>query len=427
MKALIFEYKLSRLITARISGIFSLAGYLTRLGPLKLKELPDPKIKASDWVVIRTKFCGICGSDHKQVFLDGNRDNPMTALISWPQVLGHEAVGLIDQIGSNSKLKVGDRVVLNPWISCLPREFKPICSACQVGKNTLCRNFTKGILTPGIHTGNSSDATGGFAEYVPAHDTMAIKVPDDVNWDEALLSDPFSVAFHSILKAFPHPGSVCAVYGCGNLGLLTIHILKKVFDNVNVIAIARFKHQANMARQFGADLVIDSAPTHKLIESIADYVNCDVYYLKKKKPWLIEGVDYLFDTVASPETLETGIRVTKARKKDPSINRELAGTIVVTGVSSPKRFEWTPWYFKDLKIIGSNAFAVEEFEGYREHSYYHYFRFLQEGRVDPSPMITHKFPLSEYKQALVTARAQRKYKSIKVAFSFEDGKEVKNK
>ncbi len=423
MKALVFEYKLPRLAIGRILGVFGLKGYLTKLGYLRLKDIQMPKIKNDDWLVVSTKYCGICGSDHKQVFLDGNIDNPMTAIISWPQVLGHEAVGFVEKVGKKVNLKVGERVALNPWISCLPRGIQPVCEACELGKNTLCRNFSKGILSPGIHVGNSSDATGGFAEYFPAHESMAIPIPDDITWDQAILSDPFSVAFHSVLKVRPPPGSTCAVYGCGNLGLLTILVLKNVFKDVEVIAIARFPHQAAMARKFGADLILESSPTHEIIEKIADYANCDVYYFKRKKPWLIEGVDYLFDTVASPETLEIGIRIVRARIKDLETNRETSGVIVVTGVSSPKRFEWTPWYFKEINVIGSNAFAIEEFEGRYEHAYHHYYLFIHEGRVDPSAMITHKFPLSEYKKALVTARAQDKHESIKIAFSFKNNKE----
>lgn len=426
MKGILFEYKLLRLAIGRIGGLFGLRGYLTKFGHIRYKDLPNPKLLADDWVVIRTKYCGICGSDHKQIFLDGNSDNPMTAIISWPQVLGHEVVGFIDKVGRGTNLKTGDRVALNPWISCIPRGITPPCKACKEGKNTLCRNFTKGILSPGIHTGNSKDATGGFAELVPAHESMAIPIPDWVTWDQAILSDPFSVAFHSVLKVRPTSGSICAVYGCGNLGLLTIHILKKVFEEIIVIAIARFPHQAEMAKKFGADLVIDSSPIYELIEKIADYTQCDVYYIKKKKPWLIEGVDILFDTVASKETIETGIRITKARLKDYQTKREISGTIVVTGVDKPKRFEWTPWYFKDLRIIGSNAFAIEEFEGYREHAFYHYYRFIKEGRIDPSPMITHKFSLSEYKKALITAHEQKKSRAIKVAFSYDNQIEVEN-
>ena len=419
MKALVFDYKLSRLALSKILGTFYLKGYLSKLGPLHLKEVTSPRLKTNEWLVIKTKYCGICGSDQKQIFLDGNYDNPITALISWPQTLGHEAVGIVDKVGKSSKLKLGDRVALNPWVSCEPREIEPICSACEEGNKYLCRNFTKGILTRGIHTGNSSDATGGFAEFFPAHKTMAIKIPDSVSFDQAILSDPFSVVLHSILKVKVREGSICGVYGCGNLGLLTIHFLKRIYEDVTVIAIARFPHQIEMAKRFGADLVIKSSPPSRVIESVGDYLNCDIYYLKRKKPWLLEGIDFLFDTVASAETLETGLRILKSRLVDPENNVESSGVTVLTGVHVPKRFEWTPWYFKEINIIGSNAFSIENFEGIREHAYYHYFRLLEEGRIDPTPIISHKFLLNDYKKAFVVARNQEKFKSIKVKFYFD--------
>jgi len=420
MKAVVFKYSLPRLAMGRLAGLLGPRGYMTRLGFLSYAEIPEPRLMGDDWLVIRPRYCGICGSDHKQVFLDGNRDNPMTAVISWPQVLGHEVVGHVERTGPAVKrVQPGDRVALNPWLSCAVRGIDPPCPACAAGNNTQCRNFTKGAITPGIHTGNSSDATGGFAELAPAHESMAVPIPDHVTWEQAVLADPFSVAFHSVLKVRPRPGSVCAVYGCGNLGLLTVHILNRVFAEVKVIAIAAFPHQAQMAQKFGADLVLPAWPARAVVERVAEFTGSEVYAFKRERPWLIEGVDYLFDTVASRETLETGVRIVKARTRDGD-GRPLAGAIVVTGVAKPARFEWTPWYFKDLRIIGSNAFAVEEFEGRREHSYYHYFRFLTEGRVDPSLMVTHQFPLADYKDALAVAHEQKKARAVKVVFAFPD-------
>jgi len=248
---------------------------------------------------------------------------------------------------------------------------------------------------------------------------MAIKIPDSVSFDQAILSDPFSVVLHSILKVKVREGSICGVYGCGNLGLLTIHFLKRIYEDVTVIAIARFPHQIEMAKKFGADVVIKSSPPSRVIESVGDYLNCDVYYLKRDKPWLLEGLDFLFDTVASAETLETGLRIVKSRLVNLENNKERSGVTVLTGVHVPKRFEWTPWYFKEINIIGSNAFSMEDFEGIREHAYYHYFRLLEEGRIDPTPIISHKFLLRDYKKAFVVARNQEKYKSIKVKFYFD--------
>ena len=68
---------------------------------------------------------GICGSDTKQIFLNGRRDNALTALVSFPHVLGHEAVA--------RRLDTGRRVVLNPWLWCTPRGIEPLCEACAAG------------------------------------------------------------------------------------------------------------------------------------------------------------------------------------------------------------------------------------------------------------------------------------------------------
>src|SRR5689334_25218068 len=93
--------------------------------PMAVQELADPRPLGSDWVVMRTRLCGICGSDTKQVFMDTGGDWPdagMTAFISFPQVLGHEVLGTITEIGPDVRnVDVGQRVLLQCWLSCAPR------------------------------------------------------------------------------------------------------------------------------------------------------------------------------------------------------------------------------------------------------------------------------------------------------------------
>src|SRR5207244_5244830 len=86
----------------------------------------SPTLLRPDWVVTRPRLTGICGSDSKQVFMDwgevGSADNPMKGFFSLPQVLGHEVVADVVAVGPEAEgLQVGDRVVLNPWLSCGPR------------------------------------------------------------------------------------------------------------------------------------------------------------------------------------------------------------------------------------------------------------------------------------------------------------------
>jgi threonine dehydrogenase-like Zn-dependent dehydrogenase len=134
MKAILFHYSLPRFAFAYLLGAITPRAYLAAPGPLALEDIPEPELPGDDWAVVRTQLCGICGSDLKEVFLEGNFDNPLTALISFPAVLGHEVAGTIERVGPRvTSRRVGERVVLNPWLSCGPRGITPPCDACQRG------------------------------------------------------------------------------------------------------------------------------------------------------------------------------------------------------------------------------------------------------------------------------------------------------
>ena len=118
-------------------------------------------------------------------------------------------------------------------------------------------------------------------------------------------------------------------------------------------------------------------------------------------------IDCVYDTVGYPETIEVGLRVLGH-----------GGTLVQTGVASPARFEWTPWYFKELHLIGSNAFGIEEVDGVRKHGIEHYLDLARTDRIDLSGMLTHEFRLDQWRDALTTIIDQGTTGAIKVAFDF---------
>lgn len=373
--------------------------------PMGLRELPDPELLAEDWVVLRTRLCGICGSDAKQVFMDGDPDNAMTALISFPQVLGHEVVADVVEAGPAASVPVGTRVVLNPWLSCAPRGIDPPCPACAAGDLMLCHHFTDGRLPAGIHTGTCSAATGGFAELLPAHDSMCIPVPDDVPDEVAVLADPFSVSLHAVVRHPPPPHGTVLVYGVGSLGSTTLGVLRALYPEVRVLAVARWPAQQQFARNMGAEVLADE-PREAIIEAAAAATGAHIRTPLLGLPFLYPGgVDVVYDTVGSPETLEVGVRVARPR-----------GSIVITGVARPGRFEWTPWYFKELVLVGSNAFGVEEVEGVRQHAMRHYLDLVRAGRVDLRGMLTHTFPLERWRDAFAALADQGRSGAIKVAF-----------
>ena len=377
--------------------------------PMQLHELPAPDLRGPEWAVLRTRMTGICGSDVKQVLMDfeGPADSPMTAFISFPQVLGHEVIAVVEEAGPDAGVEPGQRVVLNPWLSCAVRGIHPPCPACAAGDYSLCEHFHDGALQPGIHTGNSADATGGFADLLPAHRQMMIPVPDEIPDEVAVLADPFSVALHAVTRNPPPAGGRAVVYGVGSLGTCAIAILRALHPDVEVAAVARWDGQAAMARSLGAH-VVHAEPELSVIEELAAWSGGVL-----RVPWdglptaWPGGIDVVYDTVGAPATLEVDLRVLRAR-----------GTIVQLGLSSMARCEWTPWYLKEARLVGSNAFGVEEVDGVRQHAMAHYLDLVRDGRIDLTGMLTHTFRLEQWREAFTTIIDQGTTGAIKCAFDF---------
>lgn len=380
--------------------------------PMVLKELERPALVRDDWAVAKTRLTGICGSDAKMVFMDFGDDYGDSALngyFTFPTVFGHEVVADVVEVGpAVSSLEVGQRVVLNPWLSCGPRGIDPPCGSCQAGDYSMCWHFTRGPIAAGIHTGTSKDAPGGFAEYLPAHESMLIPVPDGVSDEVAVLADPFAVSLHSVTRHPPPPGGKVLVYGGGALGSTVTAIVRSLYPDVEVLVVARFPAQAALARRLGAT-VVDPFPVEQLLEEAAAWSGGVLQRFESSGLPMAHpgGIDVVYDTVGTAQTAEIGVRLLKTR-----------GTMVKSGVHAPERWEWSPLYFKEISWVGSNAFGIEEVDGIRLHGIAHYLRMANEGRVDMTGMLTHVFRLEQWREAFVALATQEESGAIKVAFDF---------
>jgi threonine dehydrogenase-like Zn-dependent dehydrogenase len=379
--------------------------------PFGLHRMPDARPVRPDWVVTRPLLAGVCGSDAKLVmgdFDEGDIDNPMSAFSSIPHVPGHEVVAEVVSLGPDaSGVEPGQRVVLNPWLTCAPRGVRPVCPACEAGDLSLCHSFTTGEIGPGVHIGVTTGAPGAWADLLAAHDSMLIPVPDSIPDEVAVLADPFAVSLHAIVRHPPPPGGRALVYGAGALGVTSVAILRALYPETDVAVVARFGAQKELAEQLGASLVVAHEPRLGVVEQLADWSDGVLHKpfdgLPVAKPG---GIHVVYDTIARPETLEVGVRLLAER-----------GTLVQSGVSTPGRYEWTPVYFKELTIAGSNAFGVEEIEGERKHAIQHYLDLVVGGRIDVGGMLTHTFPLEGWWDAIRALADQQTSGAIKIAFA----------
>ena len=208
-------------------------------------------------------------------------------------------------------------------------------------------------------------------------------MPDDVPDEVAVLADPFSVALHAVTRNPPPAGGRAVVYGAGALGTCAIAILRALHPDVEVAAVARWPGAGARWRPGSARTV--RRPRARSRRSSRRWPRWSGGVLRR--PWeglpmaWPGGVDVVYDTVGAPDTLEVGLRVLRAR-----------GTIVQLGLSSMARCEWTPWYLKEARLVGSNAFGVEEVDGVRQHAMAHYLDLVRAGRIDLTGLLTHTVP-----------------------------------
>jgi threonine dehydrogenase-like Zn-dependent dehydrogenase len=145
-----------------------------------------------------------------------------------------------------------------------------------------------------------------------------------------------------------------------------------------------------------------SAAPDPLVADVARRVAAVPLTPWSKRDWLQDGPAVVYDTIGSVETVETSLRLLAT-----------GGTLVVSGVEPPRRFEWTPLYFKELRVIGSNGFGVEEVGGVAKHAMEHYFDLVADG-FDLTPVITHRFPLERWDEAVLALKDARRTGAVKV-------------
>ncbi|MXP63516.1 glutathione-dependent formaldehyde dehydrogenase [Roseomonas sp. M0104] len=225
-------------------------------GDIRCESVPDPKIEDGRDAIIKVTACAICGSD---LHLMGGFVPTMES----GDVLGHECMGEVVEVGrENSKLKVGDRIVV-PFTICCGE-----CRQCKWGNWSLCeRSNRNGKLQaeqfgyPGAGLFGYSHVTGGYAggqaEYirVPYADVTHLKVPESLTDEQVLfLSDIFPTAWMAAENCEIKPGDTIAVWGCGPVGQLAIRSCF-LLGAKRVIAIDTVPERLALAREAGAETI----------------------------------------------------------------------------------------------------------------------------------------------------------------------------
>jgi threonine 3-dehydrogenase len=324
-----------------------------------LKNVPEPTIR-DDEVLIRVRRAGVCGTD-VHIY---DWDAWAQGRIKPPIVVGHEFAGDVVRVGKLvTDVHEGDRVTAEGHI------VDGRCLLCRTGNSHVCPH-TKII---GV------DRDGCFTEFIAMPATNVWHLDDNVSFDIGGIHDPMGNAFHTALTA-EIPGSVVLITGCGPIGLFAVGICKAAGASLIIASDVNEKRLA-LARQMGAKVA-----THP--KDVADAV-------RKATDGL--GVDVVLEMSGVPAAIHQAFELVR-----------VGGRVQMLGIpAKPMDVNFaTEVIFKGITIYGV--------VGRRMYDTWHQMtRFLRSGQFDPTPVITHRFPLEGAEEAI---RAIKSGEAGKVIF-----------
>ena len=403
MEAIQYHKSIPRYLAMRHLGKRWRGLYTSPFSCVHLVDIPEPELPTPEWVKVKTRLSGICGSDLATITSKGSPYfSPFT---STPFVLGHEIVGEIAEMGNAvAGFPIGARVVIEPALSCKVRGISPPCHQCQNLHFTNCENIMQGDISAGVQTGYCHDTGGGWSRYVLAHHSQLHLVPDDVSDEIAVLLEPFACAIHGVLKsAYSAANSICVIGG-GTIGLLTVAALRMLGYQNRILIFAKYPHQQQLALDLGANEII--LPNSSRYRAFCELTGSEPYQPELGQQVLIGGVDITFDCIGSSVTIDDALRFTHAN-----------GEVILLGMPGiPKNIDWVSVWYKQLKVAGAYTYGIETHNGEQAHTFTLGMRLLQETGSQLRPLVIRRFPLRDYRRAVQTALNTGRTATVKTVF-----------
>ncbi|MBD3254330.1 MAG: alcohol dehydrogenase catalytic domain-containing protein [Candidatus Lokiarchaeota archaeon] len=323
-------------------------------------DLPKPEIKL-DEVLIKTKYCGICGSGIES-FKSGGMYIPGI-------ILGHELSGEIAEVGEHvKKIKIGDRVTVNPNVPCGD------CYWCDRNQENMCKLSNNGIGTT---------QNGGMADFISVKAERIHHLSDSMSMKAGATVEPLANCVYAVQESGFKLGDNATVFGAGSIGLMMIQALKAAgASQIFVIEPVKFKQK--LALNLGADKAFDPKKWNK-ITRLTDRI----------------GPDHIFDCVGIPDSLMTSINLIKR-----------GGHITLVGIHV-ESFEMKGLMqipLKNISLRGTFAFNQEVFSTA--------VKLIANKRVDGEKIVSKVVPLEEVPKMYETL-ANPPHEEIKVLVDLE--------
>ena len=323
------------------------AGILYDDRDIRMGDAPDPRLKP-DEVLVESGFAGICGTD-VHIYRGEFHER-----VKFPAIQGHEFGGVIRQVGKDVKgYKAGDRVVVDPIISCHN------CPACLTGHLNACRT----LKLLGV------DLDGGFGQYVAVPVSHLYRLPDNVPMAHAPMVEMFGLGHHVLQRGPVQPGETVAILGAGKLGLAVLDVLCHSASPALTVVTDLQPFRLEMARRLGAAYTVNVAqedPVARVMEMTQGVgVDC-----------VIECVGHYHELAGREAPLAQAVKMIRT-----------AGRIVTAGLGEQlSAVHWKTLVIKEAQIIASRV-TLGEFP--------RAIRLMEKGLLHPEWLITHQMPLKD--------------------------------
>jgi len=323
------------------------AAYMTGLNKMEIRDIEMPVLRDRD-VLVKLEYVGICGSDVH--YLEHGKIGDF--IVDGDFILGHECAGTVAEVGSGvQNLKVGDKVALEPGITCGQCEF------CKSGRYNLCPDV-EFLATPPYH--------GSLMNYIAFPENMCFKLPENITTKEGALVEPLAVGMHAAIQGNVKLGDSVVILGAGTIGLVTL-LACKAYGATEITVVDVLPKRLEYARKLGATATINALE--------AD-VFAEIDKITGKK-----GMDIVIETAGSARTIS----------QTPYLVKN-GGTIVLVGLAPQDIIE-----FNFAKIMAKEAQIKSVFR-YR-NIYPTAIKAIAKGIIDISGIVTHEFDFEDSAKA----------------------------
>lgn len=341
-----------------------LAAVMDGLDQLVIREVPTPRA-TDETLLIRVRACAVCGSDIRILHHGSPRVTP-------PAIVGHEIAGIVAEVGPGvTQFRQGDRVAMAGDIPC------GVCSFCRDGHGNNCQtNLALGYQFP-----------GGLAEYLLAPPQLLRygpihPIPADLSFAEAALAEPLACAINGIELAQVRLGESVAVIGTGPIGCMLI-ALARLVGAAPVLAIQRSRPRLEAALAFGADVGIISSEEDAVSRVLQETHG--------------EGADVVIVAAGSAEAQADALRMVRSRGRVGFFGGLPADAPALAVQSNLI-------HYKECYVHGAHGSIP------RQHRLA--LGLLGRRRLDLGPLITHRFPLAQVREAFAVAESHAGLKVV---------------